>query len=47
MRIDFQLKIVIAFLIEFIFYTTNVNCQLNIQYKDISFYCAFDVFGIP
>ena len=38
---DFQRKIVIALLIEFMFYTTNVYCPLNIYYKEIQFYCAF------
>ena len=44
---DFQLKIVIALLIEFIFYTTYVHCPLNIYYKEILFYLTFYVFGVP
>ena len=34
---DFQLKIVIALLIELIYYGTNVYCTLNIYYKEILF----------
>ena len=43
---DFQLKIVIALLIEFIFYSNNVYYPLNIYYKEICISYAFYVVGV-
>ena len=43
---DFQRKIIIALLIEFIFYTSNAYCPLKIKNKEIWFYFVFYVFGV-
>ena len=37
---------VIALPIEFMFYTPNVHCPLNIYYQEIKFYCVIYVFCI-